>query len=176
MKTEVRQAIRSDFWSWARNDRGVRDPQAAVAQHEEEERAYDRSLHDFLRRSVPALAFSLLLPLAAHAAEKCQAYTLNGKPVVAKRTEAGNLSTTACEPEITLRLRSGRPDKRALNGSIPHKAGGGNIVLRKATISTCTVWIYEDPKVQDRETILRATDLCIDAMHEALEAAIPFQR
>lgn len=170
MKTTATPSF--DFWSWARNDRGARDPRAAVEQHEEEERTYDRSLRYLLRRAVPVLALSTLLPLAAHAAEKCQPMRFeDGSVAIAKKTDSG-WSQVACEPEITIRLRSGRPDKRALSGAVPHKAGE-NIVLRKVTLSTCTVWIYEDPKVQDRETILRATDLCVDAMHHALEQAVP---
>lgn len=131
-----------------------------------------------MKTTASALALTLLLPLSASAAERCQAYTLNGKPVVAKRTEAGSLSAVACEPEITIRLRSGRPDKRALNGAIPHQAGG-NIVLRKATLNECAVWIYDDSaKTRDafRDLRDRAWDLCIDAMHEALEQAVSVQR
>lgn len=130
-----------------------------------------------MKTTAPVLALSLLFPACALAdpakapAEKCAPYTLNGKPVVAKRTAAGNLSTTACEPEITVRLRAGKPDGRALNGAIPHKAGAG-IILRKATMNECTVWIYEDVRRPDADTILLAWDLCSDSMHHALEEAI----
>ena len=100
---EIYPALDAEPWFRHRNDRGARDPQAAVEVHEEEERAYVRSLRN-IGKAGASLLLAAVLSLPAFAAEPCKVNVNTASP-----QELQLLARTG--PVLSLRLASGRPYK-----------------------------------------------------------------
>lgn len=152
---------RVDYWEWARNERGVRDPQAAHEQRQEAERASDRDLRDLVNgrrpagRTLAALALACLLPLLAagpaHAVKRpaCQPVPDGHGGKVWARPVKGGWSTLSCEPSYTVRATD------------RVKASAGFEVRPGATPEHCTVWVHPKSFVK---VIAQAVDACTDEM------------
>jgi len=161
-----------DYQAWARNERGVRDPQAAHERYLEELAQRDRELGDVASGWVPAgrtprvrmaaLALAVLLPLLAagpaHAAKRpaCQPIP-NGKggTVWARPDTKGGWSTLSCEAVITLH----------------HTDRVKAPTVKSASPTACTAWLPEDVGPHG-ERVVEAHQMCIDAMHAAAEREV----
>lgn len=147
--------------AWSRNDRGIRDPETAIAVNEETDRDYVLSLRRLIGAAVLALfavpSFAAAVPAPATATHKaptakCERLTIGGRTVWAKATKSG-YSTAACEPRITLQV-----------GTVD--AAVGYAVAGKVTAQRCTVKIT-DATLKSPAALVKATQACVDAMAAA---------